>query len=219
MQGRSQPVVTSSGSTDPTTLGIGNSSNGAFQQRNDVCRAPKAARAESHPDPTPEKPIERVSDDARDRTRRLRRPHGPAGDNSCHLRHGAGLAKDKNNGRVERTVVRSRRAGWRRRVAPSASYRGRRRWRPAPTAGTDRAHNGCASLAGFSPAPRGRRRDRGGRSPARVDRAHRDGIITGAGRRRRTRSRQPLHGSRPHKRPDRKSAAARSRPSTRPTTQ
>ncbi len=49
VQGRSQPVVTSSGSADPTTLGIGNSSNGAFQQRNDVCRAPKAARAETHP--------------------------------------------------------------------------------------------------------------------------------------------------------------------------
>ena len=51
------------------------------------------------------------------------------------------------------------------------------------------------------PAPRGRRRDRAGRSHARVDRAHRDGIITGAGRRCRTPSRQPLHGSRPHKTP------------------
>ena len=62
-------------------------------------------------------------------------------------------------------------------------HRGRRRRRQTPTAGTGRAHNGCAPLAASSPdpTPRGRRRDQGGRSHARVDRAHRDGIITGAG--------------------------------------
>ena len=65
----------------------------------------------------------------------------------------------------------------------SAGHRGRRRRRQTPTVGTGRAHNGCAPLAASSPdpTPRGRRRDQGGRSHARVDRAHRDGIITGAG--------------------------------------
>ena len=52
----------------------------------DPRQASKPARAQTHPDWTPEKPTVRICDDARATTCRLRRPHVSAGCNCCTLR-------------------------------------------------------------------------------------------------------------------------------------
>ena len=91
------------------------------------------------------------------------RPSGPASAHHLLENRGAGAPERRSHSRLS--------------GRPSTNRPHRR----APTAGTGRAHNGWAPLAASPDPTRRGRRDRGGRSHARVDRAHRDRTITGAG--------------------------------------
>ena len=79
----------------------------------DPRQASKPARAQTHPDWTPEKPTARICDDARDTTCRLRRPHVSAGVQLLHPAPGPCRRTAENSRPGGQSAADSDRARWR----------------------------------------------------------------------------------------------------------